>query len=384
MLINLHLFYWLMLYPIECPTPAYQRLKAAGIDRTIVSKRKIIEDIFLYNSICADNAGVNILNHAEKEFFAKDRLISDRSEMHKNILELEAALKESDNPRFDEFKEMLIKYPSFLAACTIGENVLRFEQFGFPSRKSFEEAIASFCIGEEESINSHGSDYIWRNGNFKHLISQNIHGDMYASQTDVSGKEYAERTLFGDVLLFDTVKINPEVRAISAYQDWSQFLVSLLKYAQLIEKQRMPEITEWREVLKETGEVYTPTAEAMFGDRIDDWRLDFLLDCPVLTSDTTKLEEMPLYVFSSKDTTFMPYVEGRNLVYLHESKDGDFEIPFQQGIFQGKKYSKRLEYTEEDLPHALRATYKLFARDRRILSRIMDKFLSKELVKEQS
>ena len=363
-----------MLSDIECPNPAYNRIINSELYERILQKREQIE--FLVD-IPYEMPGKRIIHQARAIFFNPDRRISERSEVARDILELERIFDEEDFYLADErVVEAMLTHPALIANIILGEDVLRFRNYGFPTRRSLETALVSFAIGEEESFDSTmNRDYVWRNGDMKNTISQNTHGDLYAGQTDVSGKESTETTLFGEVQEFDVVKRDVEYRGISAYQDWSQFLAATLRYAEAIGRADLPEIVNWRDVLEQTGSVGTNTTEAMFGDGGMDMT-EFLMREPIL-QERVSLNSWPLTIFAGSDYIFLPYVKDRDLLYLEEKEDGEVEVQSNCPTIDKKRFSVCLRFSESDLPHILRATYKYFARDRSKLPKIMSAFINK-------
>jgi hypothetical protein len=201
-----------------------------------------------------------------------------------------------------------------------------------------------------------------------------MHGDLYVAQVDVSGQDTIQKTLFGDERRFDCIKPSPECRGIGAYQDWSQFLLATLKYAEKIGQAKHPDIVNWKEVLESIGGgVGTNTAECMFGNRNNDHTAEMLF-MPELWNDKDTPKTVPLTVFNHgvKDAHFIPYVQEDKLIYLIENSKGEFT--FNNRFFEDKKFRKCLEYTPEDIPQVLRGTYKYFARDRSMLSLILERF----------
>ena len=100
------------------------------------------------------------------------------------------------------------------------------------------------------------------------------------------------------------------------------------------------------------------------------------MEFPVL-QDNIKLESFPLYIYSRGDNS-LAYISENRLSYLEENKNGNISLERFARIYENKKFSKCLEYCEEDLPHVLKTTYKYFARDRSVLPRIMDYFNSEK------
>ena len=362
------------MHDIECPTPAYNRLRDAGLIERIFAKQKSLHEMFLYDKYLEEGGGKRWLNWAEKIVGKSGRKISEKSETARDILELDFELDEYfnllGNVRLHNTEGLFIDHPSFLAMFVLGKDVLRFREYGFPTRRSLEKSINSFCIGEYTSIMGWNHSYIWRNGDVKNTISQNMHGDFYASQVDVSGKDIREETLFGTEEIFDSVKNDCYSGGIGAYQDWSVFLVANLKYAQDIGRAKILEIVNWRNVLEETGFVGTNTCEAECG--IGGMSpVPFLMESEILKFGFV-CSTFPLRIVN-RDSAYLPCVRGENLLFLDEERAGDIEISY--GRFGIKRFGKRIEYSPEDLPHVLRATYKYFARDRRLLPQIMDTFL---------
>ncbi len=372
-----------MFSDIQCPNPSFIRIQKSGIVPRIVERGRILEKIFLFKDAFHTNEDEKphpverLFRQAEKSVCSPVKgKIEEIRDVHKEIMELylDYLQPEEEFDVGDEgFGDLLMKYPSYLAYLILGEEVFNPQKFGFPTRRSLEESVTSFCIGEEQVFrDSCENSWVWRTGKYKNEVHLNMHGDLYASQRDVSGREFVQRTLFGDEAVFDTSK-KAEVRgAIYAHQDWSEFLVSLLRYAQFLGKERMPEITGWRDVLKSVGEVGTNTSECELGSDGRDFSLPFLMAAPLL-ADGVELDRMPL-IMSMRDCCQVPYVQNGNLVYFREEKNGNVELPLAGKFIDRGKFSPQIEYTSEDLPDALKATYKYFARDKSRMRRIMDAF----------
>ena len=205
-----------------------------------------------------------------------------------------------------------------------------------------------------------------------------MHGDLYAYQTNVFGKSRIENTLFGEIEVFETYKENESVRGISAYQDWSEFLLATLKYAQFLGKKEIPEIKNWKDFLESLGGGRgTATSEAMFGTNFSEWELEMLTETPVLNDKIEKLESFPLRVYSGHDSVSYPYISENKLFYLKENESGNISLEKFSHIYKNKRFSKVLEYSEEDLIPLLSAIYKYFARDRSKMAKILNYFNNK-------
>src|SRR3989338_2760522 len=287
---------------IECLNPAYNKILSAGLDKKILEKKPLIGyEILLHRSIYFENCE-EFFNKEKKLFLNSDRKISSRSETAKKILELEKEFTNSHLWMPDEFEKLLIKYPSFL-----GKIVL-------------EESISAFCIGEREIFSSSRTEDFWRTGNLKKCISLNTHGDLYASQTNVFGKSRIENTLFGDVEIFEKYKEDAESSGISAHQDWSEFLLAALKYAQFIGKKEILEIKNWKNFLESLGGGRgTATSEAMFGTSFSEWELERFMETPVLNNKLEKLERFPLSIHSGLDSVYsLKYKDKKQNQVLNE------------------------------------------------------------------
>ena len=363
---------------VECPNPAYYRIMNSELLDKILEKKESIHLTLLYSSLFADKQGERIVEWAE-EVCSGDAKSSERTGVAKDILELYHVWNQN-SPILEEFGKMLIEHPSFLARLALGRNLLSYKKYGFSNRRSLEEAITSFCIGEREIIDSFGRDYYWRTGDLKNHISLNVHGDLYAAQADVSGseQEVIEEDLFGrrKLIVFDTKKEDVAYTGISAYQDWSTFLLSILRYAQSLGKSKMPEIVDWKDVMSKAGVVGTHTAEAEFGLPGSDYYTKDLMDMAILREDIQEKNAWPLNIRFDGEIYYIPYIKNEEMFYLSESEKGDVSLERFGKFFEGKRFSKRMKYCEEDIPHVLRANYKFFARDKTIMFGIMDAFLA--------
>ena len=353
---------------IECLNPAYEKIKAGEINKRISDKNEIIyNNILLYKSPYFEGSE-NMFNNIRGFYFNKDRGISEKSKVFEGIIKLERDIDEKNYFSPTDFEKVLLEHPYFLSYIILGDEMFDYKKFNFPSLRSLSESITSFCIGER----SFSDEYIWRFNNFKNRISRNTHGDLFVGQYNISGKSSLENTLFGNEEIFD---ISSDVRGvgISAYQDWSSFLVGSLKYAECLGKEKMREITGWKEVLEEAGGGIGNNSAEAFGMGSSDYELKFLMDAPIF-QENIKLERYPLYVCSQGLTCSYPYFKGGKLLYLIEDERGEILMENLSNVYKDKKFYEALEYSEEDLPDILTATYKYFARDRSRMHKIMELF----------
>ena len=200
----------------------------------------------------------------------------------------------------------------------------------------------------------------------------------------MSGREKKEKTLFGDEDVFDTQKDVSQCRQVinADYSCWKDFLMINLRYAEAIRKARMPEISAWREVLNKVGIAGTYTAEAEFGDTGDDFAIEQLAGDSLFIHGKEKeffeKRALSLSIRCNSEAVYYPYCIDRKLVYLREDKAGTLRFPFDVGFFAGKRFRDVFFYDENDLPELLKGAYKLFARDRRALPKIMNMFLQQQ------
>jgi len=101
--------------------------------------------------------------------------------------------------------------------------------------------------------------------------------------------------------------------------------------------------------------------------------LNFLMDTPVFQKGMM-LKQFPLSIYSQFKNSYYPFFENGKLFYLMENESGNISMESLSHVYEDKRFSKILEYNEEDLPHILIASYKYFARDRSKMYRIMDYF----------
>jgi len=363
-----------MFIQIECPTPAYRRIQGSGLAQRILEKKEHLDNLFLYDNIYGGE-GEALVRKAREE-------LGKSPEQRQILAEISSFADEFDaeEKRLDEFKELVASHPVFLAYFILGDEIVHPERFGFPSRRTLEQAITSFCIGENHLFRIVPDDvWVWRNGRFKNQVHLNKHGDLYACQKDVSGKEKKYPGLFGPIEEVECLKRVEHFPSIYSDQDWSGFLVSLLKYAEATGKRHHPVIVGWEKILAQVGARGTNTAECMFGDG-NDWEVDFLLETPILT-EGRKLESFPLKL-PCKELLILPRISGGKLIYMTQVKHGGETIPEFKGTrYESCRFTRGITYDEKDLPEALKASYKFFARDRTLLPKIMNGFLQERAEK---
>jgi hypothetical protein len=362
---------------IECPKFAYEKIVSnKALYSRIIKKKDSWGDVLLGADFCGKPWG--IIEKAQDYF--KD--LSDLSKIDRrlkeiflDILELHLII-EINNYFCTRKEETLIENPTLLAYAVLGKDLANPQKYGFVSRRQLEGSIASFCIGEHWNIGyTYGERYVWRNRQYKNYFCNAPHGDLFLSQKDVSDYHHTFDTFFGAEEDFDTWKDTEEcTNCLTSFQNWSNLLMCVLRYAEAIGKGRLPEITNWREIEKGLDGTIPATGEAFGGN--PNFHLNFIQDTPILI-EGKDVDTMPLCVVSGiSDEAFLnlAYVKDGKLCLLREDKNGSIS-PLDKGYFKGKRYSIHMEFDESDLPDLLKGIYKLYSRDRTELPEIMDLYM---------
>jgi hypothetical protein len=362
---------------VECPKFAYEKItKNKALYSRIIRKKDKWGDVLIGCGL--GGTEWRIIDKAKKYF--KDIKDLSRIDMmlkkiYLDILEFDQVMERLDYFCMDK-GELLIKNPTLLAYAILGEDLLNPQKYGFKSRRQLEESLASFCIGEHWNLGyAYGERYAWRNRQYKNEFCNAPHGDLSLSQVDVSGYHQTFDTLFGSEDDFDTWKDTGNyTEYLTSFQNWSNLLMCVLRYAEAIGKGRIPEITDWKEIEKGLDGFVPATAEALFGG--SHHHLEFLVDYPILI-EGKDVDRMPLGVVSAiSNEAFLniAYVKGGRLCFLREDKNGSMS-PLNRGYFKGKRYSVHMDYGESDLPDLLKGIYKLYSRDRTELPALMGLYM---------
>jgi len=351
-----------MFEKVICPDPAYEQLEKSGIARRILEKGEEVGDVFLFN--CLGDCDFEVDRSGSQ---------SDKTILDEDLMRCKIEYDDSEDLFHDRFESFLFAHPVYLGNLVLGDDLLRHEDFGFGKRSDLEMAITSFCLGEKHKFRCFSEEWVWRNNGLKNNINRNMHGDLYVSQTDSSGRDYVEKTLFGDARIFYCSK-NVEFSGFGAYQDWSEFLGSLLKYSEKVGMSGIDEIVNWRGVLEGIGGGTSGFYTEAFGILSSAEHSAHMLMEGELMGEDTKLESLPIFVHN-RDSFTVPYFKGENLLYLGQNKNGDGK--FDGKFFEGKRFSKVVEYGPRDLPHAMKGCLKYFARSREMIPAIINEFLKK-------
>ena len=241
------------------------------------------------------------------------------------------------------------------------------------------------CIGERE-VFGRGFDEVWswRSGGYLNKIERNIHGDLYVQQIDSSEKIRVEDGLFGEEEQFESMRKNPSRSSFGAHQEWSEFLVSLLRYSKEVGLDKIPEIVDWEGTLEKIGGGTSGFyAEAIFPSG-SELGVDLLLSTRGLLTKNRPLDMMPLEIFN-QSANYFPYFDGERLIFLKETRGTEkgFDLNREELFLRGRKFVKGVSWGPEDLPEALRGAYKYFARDRSRIPLIMERFIEGKVTPRQ-
>lgn len=353
---------------IICPDLAYEQLKKSGVVDLILNEtaKKSVKNTLLNR--CIDD---NIINNASgilkiNRFNSKDEKII----MYEDLVNCNTDYNTDEFAGFSDFNSLLTRHPAYLGYLVLGEDILKYKDFGFNNGTSLEKAVTAFCIGEKHEFNFRADEWVWRNNNFKNEIHGDVHGDMTISQTDSSGRDYEERTLFGDERIFDCMK-KVNSFGFGAYQDWSEFLVSLLKYSEKVGMSDIQEIADWKGTLEEIGGGFSGACAEAFGRCCNaKFNARMLMDSQLMC-DGEKLKISPLTIWN-QNTGTLPFFRDGKLIYMKQDKEGGAK--FNERYFKLKRFSKVVEYSPDDIPHAIKGTLKYFARSRKMIPAIMNEF----------
>ena len=360
--INVGLVCLLMFGRVVCPDVAFDRLKESGIieELTNHSNRNIISSLLVKS--------FDGLPEPEEivEENALRNSISEKDERDNDLLKFWEDYLDSNGCGDSDL--LFHDNPVVLPYLTLGDKVFDYVEKGFPNRRDLEKAVTSFCLGERRLF-WNNDEWVWRNDGVKNVITRDMHGDMYACQFDCSGKYKKINGLFGEIEEFDTMNVVSSI-GIGAYQDWSEFLVSLLRFSEKIGMREIPEIVNWEETLESIGGgrggAYTVGGSS-------EWSVGLLMKSQLICKGEN-LKFFPISICPGPQRdSYMPYYEDGSLTYIIKSSEGE-NLGRKEPAFEGVKFDRRISYNAEDLPEALKATYKYFARDRSLIPMIMDRF----------
>lgn len=333
---------------IECSNSAYKRLQDARINARAKKVKESLTKIFLYRTIWEGRAN-KILEDAKNGKF-------DENEQ-RDILSLE---KEVEGGLVFRFEEPAIKHPFLVARVVFGDELECFAKYGFTSKESFAKAITGYCIGEDVRSQPDFRKCVWRQGDYKNEVKLIDHGDMSVGQTNVSGENPEDDS---------GILINPPHAGFGLEQDWSPFLITVLKYAEALKKQNIPEIKNWAELARKLR------IHNMWGGN------EFVENSGELDSHYEMFFQRELFGFG-KDALrvyikdgIIPVFDSGNLDILREDKNGSIELNMYGSL---ERFTKLARYVPEDISHLLKANYQLFVRSPQTMADIMNYFIRQQ------
>ncbi len=333
---------------IECSNSAYERLQAIGIYAKARLVKEDLKQIFLHRTIWQGKS-----NQILEEINMVKQSGAVLTEEQKDILSLESRLEKEDF--ILQIEPFTVEHPFLVANIVLGNDLDNFSQYGFDSKKNLAGAVNTYCIGERDIIDGYKRNYIWRQKEYKNKVELMDHGDLFVKQTDVSGKKDSG------------VLTEPSTSGFGLEQDWSPFLISVLKYAQTIGKQNLPEIKNWQELINELR-------------TSNPWGNDYSKDFTGTELHLNIQFNDDLFVIGSKHSrlwinrTVLPYVNEGALDFLRRSENGELEFCIYR---EPEKFDRVAHYIPEDIPHLLKANYQLYARNIDDMTKIMYWFNNK-------
>ncbi len=358
---------------VECSKDALKLLHTAGLEKTLDTTRQTWHRAATSLYPHTEDGFTDAVEKAEGFFNSGGPLTAptEQTTLYRQIL---AFFDECDDEAMpsSERQELWLKYPLVMPYIALGDRVLRYKELGFQSLGHLAESVTGFCLGDQPFCAREGT-YRWVHGSYKNSISNEWHGDLHVIQTDISIPD-TQQYLFNAAEFTGLVRLDPgKIRTMFAPDTyWDMFLMSLLRYAEATGRKEMPEIKDWQDVLRETGYVPTHKAEAELGTDFALWHVQ-----GELLIEGRKMQEHPIFIADDSHNFHYPYLKDGKLLFMKPDEQGGIEsIQPEWGMFKDMKFRANLIYEPEELPQLLRATYKLFARDRRRLPAIMDVFVN--------
>ena len=331
---------------VICSNKTYDLLNVASILNRTQKVAEGLQTLFLYRSIWE---GLPEQTLKEMKSFSSLPLREER----KDALNLEKAVgAEQHLLRMEPFA---FEHPFLVARMVSGKDLEQFHSYGFSSKRNFAKGVAAYCISERAQIAGDKQEYSWINTSYKNKITLCSHGDLGVTQIDIRGK--AEEIL-----------INPPKEGFGLKQDWSPFLVAILKYAEAMRKKNIPLIQNWRETARKVR-----TSNAC-GTTIPERAKEESFEAETLFTQGLYPLEAPLFITSD----IVASLNENRLEMLCKDENGSVNL------WNGKlKMRPFLTYFPHDLHHLLTANYQLFARSTKDMAGIMDYFNSRKSTTNQ-
>lgn len=316
-----------------------------------------------------------------------------------------AALTEytQDDGDLSHRKLTSLDHPLAIAVSLFRERLVEFHQFGFSSPRAFAHAIAA-CA--ELLYCTDRCDEYWLGADGRlTFVSRNIHGDMHVSQAALPNEDApADPSLPTQLDLFagdspskerspmvkhGALPVTP-IATLNQWQDWSPMLGSLLVFARKAGASDLKEIADYRTVLQELDRSTAATAEAEFGTDMM-FLPQFVRESAVLDLASIPVDFPNTFCAGPGEnaSTYAAVYHANKLWFPsinHLTKraraSATTERPFAECLRQELRIelegeatsSQVVRFSVEDLPQALRATYRLFCRDPRRVEALLRLF----------
>lgn len=284
------------------------------------------------------------------------------------------------------------EHPLAIGIALLQERLMGFTDLGFASPHALADAAAS-CAEIFYCINRCDEYWLSNEGRLS-LVSRNIHGDMHVAQAQLGSErptqaltELAQTDLFvplhecrEQLTLIRQGALPPSpIATLNQWQDWSPMLGALLIFARKVGMGDIHEIKNYPTVLEELDRSAAATAEAMFGTDMM-FLPSFVREHSVLDLGSPLVEfpntfcagpgeDAAIYmaVFYDQKLWFPRTNHLTKRAREAASPESSFAECLRQQLLtelqNETSLSDIVRFSADDLPNALRATYRLFCRD---------------------
>lgn len=303
-------------------------------------------------------------------------------------------------------------HPVAIGVSLFQERLMDFQSLGFSSPHALARAAAA-CTELLYCINRCDEYWVSKDGRLT-FVSRNVHGDMHIAQVSLSTESRVpdptiptQLDLFAPTVPHDnapslieqgTLPVGP-ISTLNQWQDWSPMLGSLLIFARKAGMTDLREIKEYSTILAELERSAAATGEAMFGTDMM-FLPSFVREHSVLDL-TSALVEFPNTFCASPGenaSIYMAVLYDKKLWFPRTNdltkrarESATTETPFADCLRQqllaelqnDASASQIVRFSVDDLPQALRATYRLFCRDPRRVEALLRLFTDPTSADEQ-
>lgn len=314
----------------------------------------------------------------------------------------------------DSFDRTLnsLKHPVAISLSILRKGLMDYHDVGFATPHALARATAScaeifYCIDRCD-------EYWLSQDNRLTFVSRNIHGDMHIAQVALSserstrtGEGLLQTDLFiplrelgerSTLLQRGAQPLSP-MATLNQWQDWSPMLGALLVFAHKVGMTGIREIAEYPSVLAELDRSAAATAEADFGTDMM-FLPSFVREHSILDLGSTPAEFPNTFCAGpGEDTaTYIPVYFGNKLWFprindlsKRARARGNDGTPFAERLRQNlvaelqseRSAAEIVRFSPEELPQALRATYRLFCRDPRRVEALLKIFTNPKVLERE-